>query len=69
MIKLNKNTLQYTVGGLLYMPAFQKNIIDKIKSNSIDCLTSIAFCLEDAIRDEALDEAETALIQILQELQ
>ena len=52
MSKLNKNILQYMVGGLLYMPAFQKNIVEKIKNCSIDCLTSIAFCLEDSIREE-----------------
>ena len=65
---MNKNILQYMVGGLLYMPAFQKNIIEKIKSKSIDYLTSIAFCLEDSIRDEALTEAEEYLKYILQEL-
>lgn len=68
MSKLNKNILQYKVGGLLYMPAFQKNIIEKLKENSIDCLTSVAFCLEDSIRDEALPEAEESLKYILQEL-
>ena len=50
------------------MPAFQKNIVEKVKNRSIDCLTSIAFCLEDAIRDEALPEAEESLKYILQEL-
>ena len=69
MTKFSKDTLQYMVGGLLYMPAFQINVIDKIKSNSIKCLTSIAFCLEDSIRDEALGEAENALLHILQEIQ
>ena len=68
MIDPNKNILQYMVGGLLYMPAFQKNIIDKLKNKTIDCLTSIAFCLEDSIRDEALPEAEETLKYILQEL-
>ncbi|MBR2179336.1 MAG: HpcH/HpaI aldolase/citrate lyase family protein [Selenomonadaceae bacterium] len=68
MIELNKNALQYMVGGLLYMPAFQKNIIEKLRNDPIDCLTSIAFCLEDSIRDEALEEAEETLKYILQEL-
>ncbi len=69
MTKPDKKILQYIPGGLLYMPAFQKNIVGKIKSNSIDCLTSIAFCLEDSVRDEVLDEAENTLIKILRELQ
>ena len=67
-VMIEKNILQYMVGGLLYMPAFQKNIVDKIKLNSIKCLTSIAFCLEDSIRDEALPEAEKSLQNILHEL-
>ena len=65
---MNKNVLQYMVGGLLYMPAFQDNIVDKIQSNAIECLTSIAFCLEDSIRDEVLDKAEDSLKDILQKL-
>ena len=68
MTKLNKNILKYMVGGLLYMPAFQKNIIGKIKTDSFDCLTSIAFCLEDSIRDVALPEAEESLKYILNEI-
>lgn len=50
------------------MPAFQKNIVDKIKNNSIACLTSIAFCLEDSIRDEALFDAEETLKTTLKNL-
>ena len=68
MTDTNKEILQYKIGGLLYMPAFQKNIVEKIKNNSIDCLTSIAFCLEDSIRDEALQDAEETLKFILQDL-
>lgn len=65
----DKEILQYKVGGLLYMPAFQKNIIRKISRNELPHLTSAAFCLEDSIRDESLDEAETSLEFILRELE
>ena len=65
----DKEVLQYKVGGLLYMPAFQKNIVQKIEKNRLPCLTSAAFCLEDSIRDEALDEAEASLKIILRELE
>ncbi len=68
MTETNKKILQYQIGGLLYMPAFQKNIVEKIKNNSIEKLTSIAFCLEDSIRDDALPEAEETLKSILQNL-
>ena len=65
----DKEILQYKVGGLLYMPAFQKNIVQKIAENRLPCLTSAAFCLEDSIRDESLDEAEKSLQIILRELE
>ena len=66
---LDKEILQYKVGGLLYMPAFQKNIVQKIAEKKLPHLTSAAFCLEDSIRDESLDEAEKSLQSILRELE
>lgn len=66
MPKTNKAMLQYMVGGLLYSPAINANIVEKIKNNSFQCLTSIAFCLEDSIRDDTLEEAETELIKTMQ---
>ena len=65
----DKEILQYKVGGLLYMPAFQKNIVQKILGKKLPHLTSAAFCLEDSIRDESLKAAETSLKFILQELE
>ena len=61
--------LQYKVGGLLYMPAFQKNIVQKISQKKLPRLTSAAFCLEDSIRYESLDAAEKSLQFILRELE
>jgi len=66
---LDKEILQYKVGGLLYMPAFQKNIVQKISENRVSCLTSAAFCLEDSIRDESLPAAEKTLKKILHDLE
>lgn len=66
-LKTKKN-LQYMVGGLLYMPAFQTNIVKKIQENSISNLTSVAFCLEDAIQDTSVEDAERVLKGILHEL-
>ena len=63
-----ENYLKYKVGGLLYMPALQENIVAKIKEKSIPCLTSAALCLEDAILDESLTAAEAELKHILNEL-
>ncbi|MBR2215529.1 MAG: HpcH/HpaI aldolase/citrate lyase family protein [Selenomonadaceae bacterium] len=61
------NPLAYRVGGLLYMPALQENIVPKIAASSIPCLSSLAFCLEDAIQDQALPKAEATLARILNE--
>lgn len=66
---LDKEVLQYKVGGLLYMPAFQSNIVEKISQNKLPHLTSAAFCLEDSIQDDSLDAAEKSLQNILLELE
>ena len=64
----DKEVLQYKVGGLLYMPAFQKNIVQKVAEKKFPHLTSVAFCLEDSISDDSLDAAEASLKIILHEL-
>ena len=68
MILSNKKFLQYKIGGLLYMPAFQKNIVEKIENDSIKNLTSVAFDLEDSVLDEKLFDAEKTLEIILHDL-
>ncbi len=60
--------MPYRLGGLLYMPAFLDNIADKIARQEIPCLASIAFCLEDSIRDAYVKEAETVLAKTLLDL-
>ena len=65
----DREILQYKVGGLLYMPAFQKNIVKKIAENRLPHLNSAAFCLEDSIQDNSLDEAEKSLKIILNQLE
>ncbi|MCR5833838.1 MAG: HpcH/HpaI aldolase/citrate lyase family protein [Selenomonadaceae bacterium] len=66
---VDKEILQYKVGGLMYMPAFQKNIVGKLSGNKLPYLNSAAFCLEDSISDESVDEAEATLKIILRELE
>lgn len=60
--------MPYKVGGLIYTPATDRKIADKLKSHSIPFLTSIAFCLEDSITDNVLNEAEENLKNILDSL-
>lgn len=67
-MNVNRIELAYKIGPLLYMPADQANIVKKIEQKSIKNLTSIAFCLEDAIADDYLEEAEQKLLFILDEL-
>ena len=68
MNRLDTACLPYRVGGLLYMPAFQQGLAAKIESGAMPCLTSVALCLEDSIRDDALVEAEAALCDTLRQL-
>ncbi len=60
-----KLLLPYMVGGLLYTPATRSGIVRKIKERQYSCLTSVAFCLEDSIRDESLKQAERTLKETL----
>ena len=61
-------SLPYRIGGLLYMPALQENIAGKILAEKIPCLTAVAFCLEDAICDDAVTFAEEKLKDTFAEL-
>ncbi len=60
--------LPYKLGGLLYAPAIYSGAAKKIISGEIPCLKSAALCLEDAIRDEALPDAERELKAALYEI-
>ncbi len=68
MTEISRARLQYMVGGLLYTPAVTEGVAEKIENGAFRCLTSIAFCLEDSIRDEALEKAEQELLKTLGEM-
>lgn len=68
MTDINNEYLPYMLGGLLYTPAVNDTIADKILNESYECLSSVAFCLEDAIMDSALEKAEKTLIQTLEKI-
>lgn len=61
MILTDDSLLPYKVGGLLYTPAVNTGVADKIKNGCFQCLTSVALCLEDTVLDEALGYAEQCL--------
>lgn len=65
MLTMNQSLLPYKVGGLLYTPAISVGIADKIAQKAYPGLTSIAFCLEDSIKNEAIEQAEIELHRTL----
>ncbi len=73
-VDFNKNTpkevLQYAIGALLYTPATNKNIADKIlsKNTGLKDLKSLALCLEDAIGSGQVSEAENCVKETLTKL-
>lgn len=68
----NKNTskeiLQYTLGGLLYMPATNTKIVDDILNKRFPQIKSFVLCLEDTIGDTMIEEAEQSVGYILKRL-
>lgn len=64
----NDDLLPFRVGGLLYTPATNERIADRLLSGAFPGLSSIAFCLEDAIMDSAVPKAEQQLLQTLRSL-
>lgn len=68
MNERNNEFLPYKVGGLLYTPAINDSIADKILNNAYSCFTSAALCLEDSIMDSALEQAENTLIETLKRI-
>lgn len=60
-VEFDKNTersfLQYCLGATLYMPG-TKNILEKIINKELVDVTSMVMCLEDAIQEKDLIEAE-----------
>ncbi len=70
-VEFNLNTkrelLQYALGATLYMPG-TKNITNKILSKSMQEITSMVMCFEDAIKEEDLDQAESNVLDHLMTL-
>ena len=70
-IEFNKYTerelLQYCLGATLYMPG-TKDVADKILNKSMPELTSMVMCLEDAIEEKDLADAEKNVIKHLDKI-
>lgn len=64
----HKELLQYTLSGMLYMPATRTHIVKDIITKKNENIKTICLDLEDSVGDDSLEAAEECLIQILQEL-
>lgn len=64
----SKEVLQYAVGGLLYMPGTSIKIVKTILGKKNPNIKSLVLCLEDAIGDSMVDQAEDCVKTILSEL-
>ena len=64
-----KNDIKYySVGALMYTPANNKTIVQNLLRNKFGDKFSLAFCLEDTINDDMIEEAEDDLIVTLNSL-
>lgn len=71
--EFNNNTdislLKYSLGSLLYMPGDRKDISNIILERKYPEMTSMAWCLEDALNDEHLKEGEENVLKQLRNIQ
>jgi citrate lyase beta subunit len=58
----DRELLSHALGALLYMPGTRNQIADEIVSNKHRSLVSMVVCLEDAIGDNQVEEAENTLV-------
>lgn len=66
---MDKKITGYDVGALMYSPAnAHHDIVDAIVREHLPQPFSLAFCLEDTIRDEAVEEAEEILFHTLEQI-
>lgn len=63
-----KDVLKYAIGANMYMPATQKNIFDKLIHNKFHDIGAITLCMEDAIDEAMLPEAQISALQLLDHL-
>lgn len=63
-----KDILQYAIGANMYMPATQDNIFNKLLANTFHDIGSITLCMEDAIKEDMLEQAQENALKILEKL-
>lgn len=64
----NKETLKYAIGANMYMPATKKNVFEKLINNKYGNIGAISLCMEDAIEESQLPEAQVCALELLEHL-
>jgi len=64
----DQSLLEYALGATLYMPATRKTIAQDVISGKLKGLMSMVLCLEDAIGDNEVSEAESMMKYQMQQL-
>lgn len=62
------NTLKYSLGAFLYIPAIQEKMLDSVLNKKIKDLSTFAICLEDSVGDSGEEEAIENLEMFLEKL-
>lgn len=65
---MKNNVIYYSVGALMYCPANNRGIVKKLVDNAFGEKFSLAFCLEDTINDNKVEEAEEILVNTIKKL-
>ncbi len=65
---MKDNILYYSVGALLYCPAYKKSIADAVIREEFGTKYSLALCLEDTVNDHFVEEAEQMLIRSIRQI-
>lgn len=63
-----REILAYALGATLYMPATRENIHKELMMKKHDGLASMVICLEDAIADHEVEQAEEQLVSELNQI-
>ena len=60
-----RKLLPYRVGALMYVPALNAGVGEKVCEGAFPDLDSLALCLEDAVRTDGVKEAEAQLVETM----
>ena len=65
---MKNDVIYYSVGALMYCPANNTGIVKKLVHKEFGTKFSLAFCLEDTINDNKVEEAEEILVGTIKKL-